>query len=394
MKMPARLAWTRQWKMVEVSSLVALIVAEVIVGLLVLSGLLLFFTLMRKGRIRKAAAHLAERVQSDKANREQRLKVLLQDNYKLADSDLEQTLHNMMQTEMQLYQNVINGFIKDDQVHLQQLDVDVENLVLSYQGLGAPESAGKSEQGSETEDSEDIAKLKEENERLSEELRVTMDTMGRMLNEYSTMFSGGAAPAPGAAAQGGDAASDDQPSDEESVEPVLESGEDESPQPPTETTESRTDELETEAVASAPAIDTEIPDFSAEEMEQSSYIEESGAEDEEASDLVVSVQNASLDDDAAETDEDVSEIIDEVMELADEMIEETDIQAEPEQEPEQPVPANSASESMVDDLEKIDIEIPEEDGTLVDTDEFEAGSLEEEWAKLLEEDAENSKKQE
>ncbi|MBT2972254.1 MAG: hypothetical protein KME51_20420 [Candidatus Thiodiazotropha sp. (ex Ctena orbiculata)] len=393
--------------MVEVSSLVALIVAEVFVGLLVLSGLLLFFTLMRKGRIRKAAAHLAERVQSDKANREQRLKVLLQDNYKLADSDLEQTLHNMMQTEMQLYQNVINGFVKDDQVHLQQLDVDVENLVLSYQGLGVPDSVGKSDQGSVTEDSEDIAKLKEENERLSEELRVTMDTMGRMLNEYSTMFSGGAASAPGAATQATDAASDDQQSPEESAESALESGEEESSPQPTESTDSMMDDLQTEIMASAPAIDTEIPDFSAEEIEQSSYLEESDAQDGEVSDQTDSAQNASLDEDAAETDEDVSEIIDEVMELADEMIEESDIQVETEKEPEpEPEPdpetdpetdldtGKRASESMVDDLEKIDIEIPDEDGTLVDSSEFEAGSLEEEWAKLLEEDAENSKKQE
>ena len=53
--------------MLEVSSLVAMIVIEVMIGLVVLTGLLLFFTLLRKGRIRKTAAHLAERVKTDKA---------------------------------------------------------------------------------------------------------------------------------------------------------------------------------------------------------------------------------------------------------------------------------------------------------------------------------------
>ncbi|MES9991122.1 MAG: hypothetical protein ABW098_04175 [Candidatus Thiodiazotropha sp.] len=373
--------------MIEVSSLVALIVAEVMVGLLVLSGLLLFFTLMRKGRIRKAATHLAERVQSDKANREKRLKVLLQDSYKLADDDLEQTTHNIMQTEMLLYQNVINGFIKDDQVHLQQLDVDVENLVLGYQGLGAPESTATSEQGPATEESEDINKLKEENERLSEELRVTMDTMGRMLNEYSTMFSGGVEPTTDTAAPVADTADAGQPQGE-SAEPSVESEVEESTQQQTTAAaESMLDELPAEAVSSTSALDTEIPDFNAEEMEQSSYLEETDTSAEEDSAQTQTAENASLDEDAAEADEDVSEIIDEVMELADEMIEETENQAQTETE-------NSVGESMVDDLEKIDIEIPDEAEALADSSEFEAGSLEEEWAKLLEEDAEQDKKQE
>jgi hypothetical protein len=58
---------------------------------------------------------------------------------------------------------------------------------------------------------------------------------------------------------------------------------------------------------------------------------------------------------------------------------------------------------MVDDLEKIDIEIPDADGAMSDDTDTETGSseeadadaasLEEEWAKLLEEDAENKKQE-
>ncbi|MEW8028892.1 MAG: hypothetical protein AB2792_11330 [Candidatus Thiodiazotropha sp.] len=365
--------------MIEVSSLVALIVAEVITGLVVLSGLLVLFTLLRKGRIRKAAAHLAERVKTDKATREARLKALLQDRYQYKEAELQQTLHNMMQTEMLLYQNVINSFLKDDQVHLQQIDVDVENLVLGYQGLKVPESASSPSQVSDGD--EEIVKLKEENERLSEELRVTMDTMGRMLNEYSTMFAGGAETAQTAASPLTEETSDSEQVDDSAAEAIQGDVEQESAEPTT--AESMMDDVPVEEVVSDLASDTDIPDLSAEELEHSSYLEESADSGDHASEADDAIENASLDEDAAEADEEVSEIIDEVMEIADEMIEDS-MQADTQSE---------TGESMVDDLEKIDIEIPGANETLPEINEEEAGSLEEEWAKLLEEDAANKKQE-
>lgn len=344
--------------MIEVSSLVAMVVVEVMIGLLVLSGLLVVFTLLRKGRIRKAAAHLAERVKTDKANREQRLKALLQDRYQYKDTELEQTLRNMMQSEMLLFQNVINGFMKDDQMHLQQIDVDVENLVLGYQGLDVPESVDGAPQGSD--DNEEITSLKAENERLSEELRVTMDTMGRMLNEYSTMFAGGSDASQVTPSPTPEESGESDEVDESTAEPMQEGVEADVPG----------DEMVSDLVG-----DTDIPDLS---------VEESAAAVDQVSQAAEVEENASLDEDAAEADEEVSEIIDEVMEIADEMIEES----------EQTTQADTQSESgesLVDDLETIDIEIPDADEALMDAGEAEAGSLEEEWAKLLEEDADNKK---
>ncbi|MES9987181.1 MAG: hypothetical protein AB2603_05290 [Candidatus Thiodiazotropha endolucinida] len=360
--------------MIEVSSLVALIVAEVLIGLVVLSGILVLFTLLRKGRIRRAAAHLAERVKTDKAKREQRLKVLLQDRYQYQEAELQQALHNMMQTEMLLYQNVINGFLKDDQVHLQQIDVDVENLVLGYQGLEVSAPATSSTQASDS--NEEITKLKEENERLSEELRVTMDTMGRMLNEYSTMFAGGADAGQAAAPPSTEETEDSERVDVGAAEAIQEDVEQESVEP--SIAESMMDDMVSD-LASGP----DIPDLSAEELEHSSYLEENADSEGQVSEATDATENASLDEDAVEADEEVSEIIDEVMEIADEMIEDsmqTDTQSE-------------TGESMVDDLEKIDIEIPGAEETMPDINETEAGSLEDEWAKLLEEDAANKKKE-
>ena len=160
--------------MIEISQLVLLVLVEALIGLLILSGVLLFFALRRKGRIREAAQHLAQRVQGDKPARSERLKTLLQEKYGYEGKELDQAVRDITQAEMRLFQNLINGYIKDDQVHLQQVDVDEENLVQAYQGLKPP--AGKTAPVPQAtgEDGEELARLQEENQRLSDELRVTL----------------------------------------------------------------------------------------------------------------------------------------------------------------------------------------------------------------------------
>jgi hypothetical protein len=343
--------------MIELSQLTLLIMIEVILGLAFLSGVLLYFVLTRKGRIRKAALHLSERVQNDKPARDERLKSLLSNAYGLSGQELEQVLHNITQAEMLLFQNLINGYMKDNQVVLQQVDVDEENLVLAYQGLKPVAGAAAQTEAAAAGDEEEMQRLKDENQRLSDELRVTMDTMGRMLNEYSSMFAGGAdkpltrtpsVEPPAATAQTAEASEIDATDIDATV--VM-------PQPASEDVDS----------------EVEIPDFQASDM------------------LVEPVSDASdklldSEDEAESTlDEEVSEIIDEVMEMADEMHQEE--RAAP-----QAAPADNG-ESLLDELEQVDIEPPAQEQAQEQAQEAEPettpepGSLEEEWAKLLAEDA-------
>jgi hypothetical protein len=331
--------------MITLSHLTVLVLGELFVALLVLSGVLSFFAMQRKARIRKSAHHLAERVQADKPQRMERLKKLLAERYGYAGGELDQSLHSVTQAEMRLYQNIINGLLKDDQITLQQIDVDVENFVLAYQALNL--SAGSEKPTVKTpsaENGDEIQHLKEENERLSEELKVTMDTMGRMLNEYSSMFAGGV----------GDtfekdivtAKSEDEPADA-AARPV-----------------------EIDESADDPQMDNdfEIPDYSADEVMSEDLKSSDGFDDYLEEDADSSVED------------EVSEIIDEVMGIADEMNQE-------ETPPEESDAPPNVSESLVDDLEQVDIEIPEVDDAALSEAEVEPGSLEEEWAKLLEEDA-------
>jgi hypothetical protein len=356
--------------MMELSQFSVLIMIEVIIGLVILSALLLYFTLIRKRRIQSAVQHLAERVQSDKPARTERLKMLLSERYGYADNQLDQALHDITQAEMRLFQNLINGYMQDNQVYLQQFDVDEENLVLAYQAL-QPVQAGSARQpitdGGDEE--EELQRLQDENQRLSDELRVTMDTMGRMLNEYSSMFAGGNdAPLTRKAATAGDVGQDE------------------------------ATEVEQEPLSEVEDTEVEIPDLRASDMDM-----ESLAADPDAL-LDSEAESSALDDE-------VSEIIDEVMEIADGM--NTDGGTEP-----LPEAVAESNESLLDELEQVDIELPEmgqatsphkmepeaESKSEPKSDstpepepepkpkvENEPGSLEEEWAKLLEEDAAQKK---
>ncbi|MCG8043693.1 MAG: hypothetical protein JAY72_20065 [Candidatus Thiodiazotropha endolucinida] len=422
--------------MIEISSLSAMIIAEVMLGLVILSGLLLLFTLLRKQRIRKAAHHLAERVQVDKEKRSERLKKLLAEQYQLQSPQLDQTLHGIVQTEMTLYQNMLNGFLKDDQVYLQQIDVDVENLVLAYQALAGNVSGTG---GSDDVSSDEVEALKAENERLAEELKVTMDTMGRMLNEYSTMFADGDSgfPAEATAVAGQEAsASSDQaqsavaeataepaPAEAAAVATEIDSDDDMVIPDMTEEelTESSLSELEEESVESEveeaveAVADSETPVEDVTDIETPD-VEASAADSTEAEIPEVAVPDVeipeveipdveSLTAGSTGVDEEVSEIIDEVMEIADDMMHETaeaesqssgdaasDTEAEASDDANEV--AEQSGESMVDDLNAIDIEIPEMDSSEVEQAEFEPGSLEEEWAKLLEEESSDEEKKE
>ncbi|MCG7917058.1 MAG: hypothetical protein N0E37_04810 [Candidatus Thiodiazotropha taylori] len=427
--------------MIEISSLSAMIIAEVMLGLVILSGLLLLFTLLRKQRIRKAAHHLAERVQADKEKRTERLKKLLAEQYQLQSPQLDQTLHGIVQTEMTLYQNMLNGFLKDDQVYLQQIDVDVENLVLAYQALaGNVSGAG----GSDDVSSDEVEALKAENERLAEELKVTMDTMGRMLNEYSTMFADGDSgfPAEATAVAGQEAsASSDQvqsavaeataePASAEAAAVATEIDSDDDMVIPDmteeELTESSLSELEEESVeteieeaveavadsetSAGDVTDIETPDVEASAADRTeAEIPEVAVPDVEIPEVEIPEVEIpdveSLTAGSTGVDEEVSEIIDEVMEIADDMMHETaeaesqssgdaasDTEAEASDDANEV--AEQSGESMVDDLNAIDIEIPEMDSSEVEQAEFEPGSLEEEWAKLLEEESSDEEKKE
>jgi uncharacterized phage infection (PIP) family protein YhgE len=309
--------------MIELSRLTVLLAGELVLGLLLLSGILLTLEFRRKGKIRKASRQLVERIQQAKTPRTERLSNLLRDQYHYADETLQQAVHDLTQVEMRLYQNIINSYLKRDITAFQQIDVDVENLVVAYQGLNPADSASA---GGDAVSSDEVEQLKQENERLSDELRATMDTIGRMLNEYSSAFF---------TSPDGEL---DQADESLNEEPASDAG----------------DELGLDIIedGASPAFETDTSD-------------------------------------TAEAEADL-EAVSEIVDGMDDIVAATDIEVNLPAQAEDLDSTGLHAESMMDELEQVDIEMLDSAVSDLEEPPAEPGSLEDEWAKLLEEDAASS----
>ena len=156
-------------------------------------------------RDRKAMQALVARVKQAKPEREALIGQFLSEQMGLAGEVLGHARVTMLRAELGLLQRFAYLYSKRDAAKASHFDSDLEVAIQPYHALAI---AGDAPAEGEVDDSE-LERLQTENARLSEELRVTMETMSRMLSEYSTLFVGetptvdAAAVSPIAAAVGG-----------------------------------------------------------------------------------------------------------------------------------------------------------------------------------------------
>lgn len=97
-------------------------------------------------------------------------------------------------SRMALFQHVINIYLSHDAAKLTDLVREVDSLVVGYQALQPvppeAETGESANKAAPAPESEEAAHLQHENERLSGELQISKETIGRMLDEYAAMFSG------------------------------------------------------------------------------------------------------------------------------------------------------------------------------------------------------------
>ena len=190
--------------------------------------LLLAFWLRSRGRAlrdRKAVQALVARIKQTKPQRAAAIEQYLAGQMGMSGEPLAQAKVGLLRAELFLLQRFAAIYRQRDAGAAARFDIDLFAALESYHALHGSAAAGSPEAGttdSEPNDS-DIEFLRAENSRLSDELRVTMETMSRMLNEYSTMFAGGsptetapisspagdAAGSAGAAMAGGHSVADD-----------------------------------------------------------------------------------------------------------------------------------------------------------------------------------------
>jgi hypothetical protein len=168
-------------------------------GLLAAEGVLLLLALLavswfrdnaRRRRDNQAIETLVARVNKARAERESAIEGFLAERMQMSGTPLEQAKVEMVRGELALLQRFAGIYRRRDADAAARFDTELAAALAPYQRLEAYAEPLQGER--RAIDGAEIEALRAENARLSEELTVTMETMSRMLNEYSTLFAGGA----------------------------------------------------------------------------------------------------------------------------------------------------------------------------------------------------------
>jgi len=174
--------------MIEVSYLSLLIAGELLVVLSLVCGILLFRSIRNNKKDYQAARNLVAAINQDEDRHTTFVHKLLESDYKYEGAELEQTVKNLIRAQKMFYQTLINTYLRRDAETLGHLNITLEALTDIYEQLKVPAVSGASDGGVGSGNEVDLEYLRDKNQRLSEELSETMDTMGRMLSEYSTIL--------------------------------------------------------------------------------------------------------------------------------------------------------------------------------------------------------------
>ncbi len=174
--------------MIEVSFLSLLILGELLLVLGLACGVLLFTNLRRRKRDYRAAQKLVTAVKRDEERHKTAVSQLLESGYRYQGGELEETVAKLLRAKKIFYQDLVNAYLKRDAAAFGQLNIPLEALTDIYEQFKVPAAAGESDDQDGLVSEVDLEYLRDKNQRLSEELSQTMETMGRMLTEYSGMF--------------------------------------------------------------------------------------------------------------------------------------------------------------------------------------------------------------
>ncbi len=176
--------------MIKLDIIWALILGEwLLVSSLGLLGLSLFL-MIKRGRDRRMVKGFARQVQENEDRRMQEITRVLGDRCGLSGDPLNKQSRDLRNLEKRIYQRSFSSYLLRNPVNLMNLNMDVEALVSAYWSLLSGGAAGVAEAA--PADDGELQALRSENRQLQEELRITMETMSRMLDDYSSVFSGGA----------------------------------------------------------------------------------------------------------------------------------------------------------------------------------------------------------
>ncbi len=181
--------------MTTVSSLWFMLLIEGLIATTLVSVVLVGLTIMRGQKDRAAAARLTQKIKEDVARRRDETRKLMQYKFGFEDEAAKEIATQSSREESRFYQNIINCYLRRDAAGFENLNIEFEGAIDQYRSLEPPGRGGSGPvtETVQADESEEIRRLTIENKRLSDEVGVTMQTMSRMMDEYSSMFAGGAA---------------------------------------------------------------------------------------------------------------------------------------------------------------------------------------------------------
>lgn len=162
--------------------------AEITLLLLVLLSVSWFRQRGARRRDDKAIRALIARIRKTRPERAAAVEGFLAAAH-VAEDERARALPALLSGELGVLQRFASLYRQRDAGAAASFDLELYALLDAYHDLAAGYGAAAPAE-LVTADSTPIEDLREENSRLTEELRITMETMSRMLNEYSSMFAG------------------------------------------------------------------------------------------------------------------------------------------------------------------------------------------------------------
>ena len=176
----------------QIDPFLFLLLVELLLVTTALAVTVLVVTLSRKKKDKQAARTLVGRIKEDLPRRKEETQGVLVSRYGLDEDAAKELSTQIDRGERAFYQMMINTYLKRDRLVLENLNVEFEGSVEPYRSLEVKGLAKVKEVAPEPEaealstaaavsdgggDSAECERLKVENTRLSQELRITMETI-------------------------------------------------------------------------------------------------------------------------------------------------------------------------------------------------------------------------
>ncbi len=170
--------------MIEIDPIIIMAMGEALLVLLITIIVMVALAMKRKNNDKKAAETLVSKLKKERSARDEKIRCMLNGKYCYEDGDLDSLVRKFSKSERRFYQKFITTYLNRDHEKLSKLDREFDAATDPFFNIELPSSA----EATNDAEKQSISQLQLENEKLKEELGVSMKTLGRMLGEYANIL--------------------------------------------------------------------------------------------------------------------------------------------------------------------------------------------------------------